>query len=164
MTLDATRQTSQLRNICVRLCVMFGATLSLASCSKSSDATTAITPTAPVTPVTPVSPVTPALLLPLGLGAVNDRYTAEVWVRGSTAYTSTWGTRGATRGNAIKIWDVSGPTPTLVDSVIVPGANTLGDVQVSDDGTLLVVAIESNPNGGLAIYALDTPRTPRLLV
>jgi len=141
--------------------MLFGATLAFSSCSRATDVTTATTP---VIPVSPVSPVTPALLFPLGLGAVTDRYTAEVWVHGTTAYTSTWGTRGATRGNAIKIWDVSGPSPILADSVIVPGANTLGDVQVSDDGTLLVVAIESNPNGGLAIYALDTPRTPRLLV
>jgi len=55
------------------------------------------------------------------------------------------------------------PVPVLVDSLIVDGASTLGDVQVSDDGTLLVAAIEYNPNGGLAIYRLDTPRTARLL-
>ncbi len=133
-----------------------------ASCSNASDASP--TPTTPTTPITPVTPAAPAVLATLGLGAVSDRYTAEVWVRGTTAYTSTWGARGTTRGNAIKIWDVSDVSPKLVDSVIVQGANTLGDVQVSDDGTLLVVAIESNPNGGLAIYALDTPRTPRLLV
>ncbi|HYW32763.1 MAG TPA: hypothetical protein VE869_14785, partial [Gemmatimonas sp.] len=52
----------------------------------------------------------------------------------------------------------------LVDSIIVANASTLGDIQTSDDGTLLIVAIESNPNGGLAIYQLDTPTTPRLLV
>ncbi|MEQ1691796.1 MAG: hypothetical protein ABMA00_10940 [Gemmatimonas sp.] len=104
-------------------------------------------------------------LAALGLGSVPDRYTSELWVRGTTAYTSTWGTRSGTgRGNAIKIWDVSALTPTLVDSVIVANASTLGDVQVSDDGSLLVAAIESNPNGGLAIYQLDTPRSPRLLV
>lgn len=100
----------------------------------------------------------------LGLGAVNDRWTAEVWTRGTTAYTTTWGTRGSARGNAVKIWDVSSGKPALIDSVIVAGASTLGDVQTSDDGTLLVVAIESNPNGGLAIYQLDTPTKPRLLV
>ncbi len=101
----------------------------------------------------------------LGIGAVNDRYTAEVWVRGTTAYTTTWGTRGGTgRGNAIKIWDVSTNSPVLVDSIIVDNAGTLGDVQVSDDGALLVAAIEPNSNGGLAVYALDTPRRARLLV
>ncbi len=105
-----------------------------------------------------------ATLPALGLGAVPDRFTAELWVRGTTAYTTTWGTRNGTgRGNAIKIWDVGTATPTLVDSIIVANAGTLGDVQVSDDGSLLVAGVEPNPNGGLAIYALDTPRNARLL-
>jgi hypothetical protein len=111
-----------------------------------------------------ISAPAPTALTSLGLGAVNERFTAEVWVRGTTAYTTTWGTRSGTgRGNAIKIWDVSANTPALVDSIIVPNAGTLGDVQVSDDGTLLVAGIEPTPNGGLAIYALDTPRSARLL-
>lgn len=106
----------------------------------------------------------PGTLGLLGLGQVNDRFTAELWVRGTTAYTTTWGTRGFNRGNAVKIWDVSANTPVLVDSLIVANATTLGDVQVSDDGSLLVVAIESNPNGGLAVYQLDSPRSARALV
>lgn len=103
-------------------------------------------------------------LTSLGVGLVPDRYTAELWVRGTTAYTTSWGTRSATgRGNAIKIWDVSSNMPTLVDSIIVENAGTIGDVQVSDDGRLLVAGIEPNGNGGLAIYQLDTPRSARLL-
>jgi len=115
-----------------------------------------------VVALTVTNPAPPALTS-LGLGAVTERYTAEVWVRGATAYTTSWGTRGAVRGNAIKIWDVSPNAPVLVDSIIVANAGTLGDVQVSDDGTLLVAGIEPTPNGGLAIYAMDTPRTARLL-
>ncbi len=102
-------------------------------------------------------------LIPLGLGAVSDRYTAEVWVRGNTGYTTTWGMRGPQAGNAIKIWDVTGNIPALVDSVIVPDAGTLGDVQVSDDGSLLVVAIEHRPHGGIGIYSLADPRKPQLV-
>ena len=121
-------------------------------------------PTENGTPGTPVTPSSSVALTPLGLGAVNDRFTGELWVRGETAYTTTWGTRGETgRGNAIKIWDLSATLPVMVDSVIVDGAGTLGDVQVSDDGTLLVAAVEYNPNGGLAIYRLDTPHRARLL-
>ncbi len=140
--------------------------VSLAACGGSdAPAPTAVKPVDTTTTViTPPAPTISPTLATLGLGAVNERYTAEVWVRGTTAYTSTWGTRGGARGNSVKIWDVSGNAPTLVDSVIVASAGTTGDVQVSDDGKLLVVAIESNPNGGLAIYALDTPRPPRLLV
>ncbi|MBL0938653.1 MAG: hypothetical protein IBJ03_07150 [Gemmatimonadaceae bacterium] len=100
----------------------------------------------------------------LGIGNVPERYTAELWVRGSTAYTSTWGTRGINRGNAIKIWDVSATQPRLVDSLIVSNATTTGDIQVADDGSLMLVAIESNPNGGIALYSMANPRAPQLLV
>jgi hypothetical protein len=97
----------------------------------------------------------------LGNGVVSERYSAEVWVRGSIAYTTTWGSRLAP-GNAIKIWDVTGNVPVLVDSVIVPGASTLGDVQASDDGTLLIVATEFAP-GSIMIYSLADPAKPQLI-
>jgi hypothetical protein len=97
----------------------------------------------------------------LGVGVVGERFTAEVWVRGNVAYTTTWGNRQAA-GNAIKIWDVASNVPTLVDSVIVPGAATLGDIQASDDGTLLVVATEFAP-GSIMIYDLTDPLKPQLI-
>jgi hypothetical protein len=96
-----------------------------------------------------------------GLGSETDRYTAEVAARGTTAYTTTWGTRSAV-GNKIDIWDVSGATPTLVDSVIVANATTLGDVAVSDDGKLLVVATERS-GGSIVVFDLTDPRKPRQL-
>lgn len=110
----------------------------------------------PVTPPTNSQP-----LAVLGQGAVADRYTGEVWVRGSIAYTTTWGYRQAP-GNAIKIWDVSGNVPTLVDSVIVPNASTLGDIQTSDDGQLLIVATEYS-QGSIMIYSLADPVKPQLI-
>ena len=110
----------------------------------------------------PPPPTGEGYLTQLGLGRVTERFTAEVWVRGTTGYTTTWGTR-ARVGNAVKIWDVAGATPVLVDSLIVAGAATLGDVQVSDDGTVLVVAIEYAPNGGIALYSLANPRRPQLV-
>lgn len=110
----------------------------------------------------PILPPTdsPALAV-LGNGLVAERYTGEVSVRGNIAYTSTWGNRLAP-GNAIKIWDVTGNVPALVDSVIVPGASTLGDVQVSDDGALLIVATEFVP-GSIMIYSLADPVRPQLI-
>jgi hypothetical protein len=63
-------------------------------------------------------------------------------------------------GNALKIWNVSGNTPVLVDSIIVEQAITLGDVQASDDGKLLVVATERSP-GSIIIYDLANPARPR---
>jgi hypothetical protein len=112
-----------------------------------------------------VNPVTPGAgskaLTELGGGAVSERYSAEVWVQGNIAYTTTWGNRGAV-GNAVKIWNVTGDTPALVDSLIVPNAGTLGDVQASDDGQLLIVATEFSP-GSIMIYSLADPVKPQLI-
>jgi hypothetical protein len=113
----------------------------------------------PVTPVTPVA-VSNALTV-FGAGPVTDRFTGEIWVRGNVAYTTTWGNRAAP-GNAVNIWDVSGEVPTLVDSLIVPNASTLGDIQASDDGQLLVVATEFSP-GSIMIYSLANPVKPQLI-
>ncbi|MFL5544689.1 MAG: LVIVD repeat-containing protein [Gemmatimonadaceae bacterium] len=108
-----------------------------------------------------VPPATSGELAVIGTATVADRYTAEIWVRGNVAYTTTWGFRNAP-GNAVKIWDVSGSVPTLVDSLIVPGATTLGDVQTSDDGQLLIVATERSP-GSIMIYSLSNPAKPQLV-
>lgn len=102
----------------------------------------------------------PVQLPVLGLGAVPERFTSELWVRGDYAYTGSWGRRGGIAGNTLLVWDVRGDTPIRVDSVLVPGASTLGDVQVSDDGTLLVVAMEHSP-GAIAIYSLADPARPQ---
>lgn len=106
-------------------------------------------------------PASPAMQL-LGTGRVSERFTAEVWVHGNFAYTSTWGFRSAS-GNAVKIWNVAGSgAPVLVDSLIVSDASTLGDIQVSDDGALLVVATEGGP-GSIVLYDLADPVKPRLV-
>ena len=105
----------------------------------------------------------PVELATLGHGVVNERYSAEVWVRGNTAYTSTWNFRGINGGDVVKIWDVSGDQPLLVDSVKISVAGTTGDVQVSDDGLLLAVAIEPTGVGSLALFSLANPRKPQLI-
>ena len=110
----------------------------------------------------PIPPVaTPAVLRVLGQGAVSERFTSELSVRNGWAYTGTWnGGRSRMIGNALNIWNVQGNTPVLVDSIIVADATTLGDVQVSDDGKLLVVATERSP-GSIVIYDLANPSKPR---
>ena len=94
----------------------------------------------------------------LGHGTIDGRYTAEVAVRGEWAYTSTWNFRVAP-GNAVFIWNVSGDTPVLVDSLIIADVSTTGDVQISDDGARLVVATEFEP-GSIVIYDRTTPERP----
>ena len=98
----------------------------------------------------------------LGCGNFKpSRTTAEIFVRGATAYTTTWGNSSAA-GSVFYIWDVSGNTPTLLDSVKVDDATTLGDIAVSDDGAYLVVATERTP-GSIVIYSLTNPRQPQLV-
>lgn len=130
--------------------------LSLARCDSAD-----LTEPAPLEP----GPTVPGQLTVAGLGAVPDRYTAEVWVVGTHAYTSTWGRRGPaqTPGNMLYIWDVTVAAPRLVDSLLVDSsASTLGDVQASDDGRLLVVPTELDP-GSIVIFDLADPVRPRLL-
>jgi len=58
---------------------------------------------------------------------------------------------------------VTGDVPTLVNTVIVPNASTLGDIQTSDDGQLLIVATEYAPDGSIMIYSLADPVNPQLI-
>lgn len=119
-----------------------------------------------VTVPDPLLTPTPFELNPVGEGVVTDRYTAELWVVGNnTAYTTTWGTRAVNqvqaRGNAVKIWNVSGSIPVLVDSLIIPGATTLGDVQATSDNKYLIVATETA--GSIVIFDIANPRKPTLV-
>ena len=128
-----------------------------AACSSSE-------PTRPDTTQVVVASSSPVTMSVVGRGDFKpSRTSGEIAVRGATAYTTSWGNAtnpNGTASSAFYIWDVSS-TPLLVDSVIVDGARTLGDVAVSDDGTVLVVATESA--GSLATYSLASPRKPVLL-
>jgi hypothetical protein len=126
-------------------------TLALAACSGSEPTNTQGT-----------TPGVAATMTVFGQGdfkprAASGRYTGEIFVRGTTGYTTTW--NNTTTLSAFYIWDVSGNAPALVDSVIVDNARTLGDVAVSDDGSILVVATEQG-TGSIAIYSLANPRKP----
>jgi hypothetical protein len=97
---------------------------------------------------------------------VPDRYSSDLWVHGPWAYTGTWGgaSRNGVPGNALKIWslDAAG-APSLMDSVIVPAIGTVSDVQVSEDGSVLVFSAERGTNAGLYVYGLGDPRRPQFL-
>ncbi len=94
---------------------------------------------------------------------VPSRYSSDLWVHGAYAYTGTWGgvPRGGVPGNVLNVWslDAAG-APTLVDSVRVPGVTTVSDVQVSDDGAVVVFSAEGSTGAGVHVYDLSDPRTP----
>jgi hypothetical protein len=95
---------------------------------------------------------------------VEDRYTSDLWVHGTHAYTGTWGIRGQNAGDVVKIWnlDASG-APVLEDSVVIEGILTVSDVEVSADGQLLLASTEGAENIGLYLYSLADPVHPDLL-
>jgi hypothetical protein len=112
----------------------------------------------------PITIAPPAAMTVLGQGTLppaSPRVTAELYVRGTTAYSTTWG-NAASAGSVFYIWDVAGDVPLLLDSVTVANATTLGDIAVSDDGSLLIVATERAP-GSILVYSLADPRKPVLV-
>lgn len=114
------------------------------------------------TPVTPAPRAVPSLTV-IGQGVISNRFSAEISVGPRYAYSSTWGTRSSVRGNAVFIWDLAAAQPTLVDSLIVADAGTLGDVQVVEDAALLVVAIEPADRGAIALYDLADAAHPTFI-
>jgi hypothetical protein len=101
-----------------------------------------------------------------GGGNVPDRYTSDLWVHGSYAYTGTWGFRGSsgTPGNAVKTWRLGGDgAPELADSIIVEDIGTVSDIEVSADGGLLLFSAERGARQGLFLYDVSDPKNPLLL-
>jgi hypothetical protein len=105
----------------------------------------------------------------LGHGAVSERFTSDLWVRGGVAYTGTWGVRtvnGTTRqGNTLYTWDVTDPgNPLRVGSVGVD-ARVVNDVKISADGRLGVITHEGSGDGrnGITLLDLADPLHPTVI-
>lgn len=109
-----------------------------------------------------VAPVNaPVQLARLGTGLVPERFSAEITVANGFAYTTTWSTRpNGAPGNAVKIWNVMGNTPILTDSLILAGAGTTSDVQISDDGKLLAVSTEGGTSSARGFALFDRTVSP----
>ena len=108
-------------------------------------------------------PQASALVVAGGGNNVPERFTSDLWVHGNYAYTGTWGTRLAP-GNVIKVWQLSAAgAPALTDSVTIAGINTVSDVEVSEDGTLLLATGEYGDAAGLYLYSLASPAHPALV-
>src|SRR6185369_107593 len=99
-------------------------------------------------------PGDPVQLTILGHADVPERFTSEIAATGTWVYTGTWNNRAAP-GNVVKIWNATAATPVLVDSLVIQATGTQGDVQISDDGQLLVIASE-NP-GALNLFDRSNP-------
>ena len=95
---------------------------------------------------------------------VPDRFSSDLWVHGTYAYTGTWGDRGGDVGNVLNVWSLAnGGSPTFVRSITVPNIGTVSDVQVSEDGGLLVLSGERGTSGGIYLYDLADPANPSFI-
>jgi len=96
---------------------------------------------------------------------VAERFTSDLWLANGYAYTGTWGRRGTTRGNALKVWALNPDgSPALVDSVITSGITTVSDVEVSASGKLLMFSTEGGGQDvGFYFYSLANPAHPTFL-
>ena len=150
------------------------ALVALAACGDDDAPGTNPDPTEPPGPTEPPPEEPPAeppagglTLTAVGGGNnVPDRFTSDLWVHGSYAYSGTWGgfPRDGNPGNALKVWALSGAgAPSLVDSVLLDQIGTVSDVEVSADGTVLMLSAERGLREGLYLYDLGDPRSPALL-
>jgi hypothetical protein len=104
------------------------------------------------------------LTVAAGGNNVPERFGSDLWVANGYAYTGTWGFRGGNYGNAVKIWQLgAGGAPTLVDSIVTANIGTVSDVEVSDDGKLLMFSTENGPNAGFWFYRLTDPAHPTFI-
>jgi hypothetical protein len=97
-----------------------------------------------------------------GGGNVADRFTSDLWVHGDYAYTGTWGIR-TEPGNTVYVWHLGAAgAPSLVDSLMIGGVTTISDLEVSADGSRLLVTTECGKcaDAGLYVFDLADPRRP----
>ena len=98
-------------------------------------------------------------LAQIGTGPVPERYTSDLWVHGSHAYSGSWSTRTvdgqAATGNTLYAWNVASPAaPARTDSVRL-NARVVNDVKVSSDGSLAVASHEASTDGANGVTILD---------
>ena len=94
---------------------------------------------------------------------VSDRFSSDLWVHGTAGYSGTWGTRGTSPGNEVKVWGIGAAMPTAEPAVTIPDVGTVSDLQVTDDGRWLIVTTEYGTGAGLYLYSLAQPLTPALV-
>jgi hypothetical protein len=145
--------------------------VTVAGCDDGGDLPEPTDPTGPSPePPEPPGPPPPGPGVTLSITGgghnVSERFTSDLWVHGTYAYTGTWGAFGreGNPGNALKIWalDATG-APELADSLILPDVGTVSDVEVSADGAVLMLSAEWGSAAGLYLYDLADPAKPTLL-
>ena len=97
---------------------------------------------------------------------VPDRYTSDLWLQGEYAYTGTWGgfPRNGNYGDRLAVWHLDAlGAPSFVREVEFTSINTVSDVEVTADGSLLLATTEGQTEDGLYIFSLADPADPALV-
>lgn len=101
-----------------------------------------------------------------GKGAVDDRFTSDLWVHGDFAYTGTWGRRtvgtASNFGNRLYAWNVSNPAAPFRTDQLTVAARTVNDIKVRADGQLAILTHEGSNDGlnGVTLLDLSDPARP----
>ncbi len=105
----------------------------------------------------------------VGRGEVLDRFTSDLWVHGTAAYTATWGSRGSPGnelvGNTLNTWDISDPANPQRTNSLTIDTRTVNDVKISSDGTLGLITHEGSNDGlnGVTLLDLTNPLQPSVI-
>jgi len=99
-----------------------------------------------------------------GHASMHRRFTSDLWIFDDVAYTGTWGNRNGAPGNAMYVWRLDSPDPSLVDSIRVV-ATTVNDVKIRADGQLAVITHErpGTVNYGITVLGLADRQHPQVL-
>ena len=102
----------------------------------------------------------------VGRARESERYTADLWLHGTAAYTGTWGSRqvGASLnvGSTLNVWDVADPSSVELVFSLEIDATTVNDVKVRADGKLAIITHEGSSDtlNGITILDLANPLAP----
>ena len=105
----------------------------------------------------------------VGRAEESEHYTSDLWLHGTVAYTGTWGSRpvgtSSNVGNTLNVWDIADPSSVQKVFSLEIDAQTVNDVKIRADGTLVIITHEGSSDGlnGITILDLANPLAPTVL-
>ena len=105
----------------------------------------------------------------VGRAEDSEHYTSDLWLHGTVAYAGTWGSRpvgtSSNVGNTLNVWDIADPSSVQKVFSLEIDAQTVNDVKIRADGTLVIITHEGSSDGlnGITILDLANPLAPTVL-
>ena len=98
-----------------------------------------------------------------------QRYTSDLWLHGTVAYSGTWSGRtvgtSVNYGNTLNVWDISDPSSPRKAFSLEIDARSLNDTKVLADGTRAIITHERSSDGlnGITLLDLADPLAPTVI-